>query len=415
MENIKAKQKATATESKDVTGSTSFVRVGQRKKGISESKEVTGIDFASFIGVDLHKTTVTLSAVDRKENILCAITIDTKCVNKIEEWINALPKPRWMAVESVTFCEWFIDRYRDCVERIDIANATELSNRRGKRRKNDKKDSLDVAIRLLRGNCPLGYIADEPLMQMRKLGRHWRQLSRTLGRAKHCMKSIFHAANIRGPRLEGATAQKWLLAHGDLLKDVQREAFSNFIDIISLLERQRESLRRKIIYANRGEEFSAATTLLKSIPGIADVWACIIAAEVGPFDRFPNADALEFWAGMTPDNKESAGRTQSGSITKAGSATLRWALCKAAVTLCKSDAHQEAVRKRLVRKVGKAKANAAMGRRLLKIIYAMFRTGTFYECTEPTNHLRNANKAKAKKRENTGKAKSQESKEKEAA
>lgn len=32
-------------------------------------------------------------------------------------------------------------------------------------------------------------------------------------------------------------------------------------------------------------------------------------------------DALEFWAGTTPDNKDSAGRTQSGSITKAGSAT----------------------------------------------------------------------------------------------
>ena len=44
------------------------------------------------------------------------------------------------------------------------------------------------------------------------------------------------------------------------------------------------------------------------------------------------------------DLKESAGRTQSGNITKAGSRTLRWALCKAAVTLCRSDAKQEATR-----------------------------------------------------------------------
>jgi len=212
------------------------------------------------------------------------------------------------------------------------------------------------------------------------------------------MKSIFHAANIRGPKLEGATAQKWLLARGDLLKDVQREAFANFIDIISLIERQRESLRRRIILANRSDEFSAGITILKSVPGIAEIWSCIIAAEVGPFDRFPNADALEFWAGLTPDNKESAGRTQSGKITKAGSATLRWALCKAAVTLCKSDARQEAIRQRLIKKAGKAKANVAMGRRLLRTIYAMMRDGTLYECTEPTNHLKNANKARARKR-----------------
>lgn len=370
----------------------------KQTKSVTESRDVNSAVFASFIGVDLHKTSVTLRAVDSSETIISSLTIDTKCVNKIEDWLNELPKPRWMAVETVSFVEWFIDRYRDCVERIDIADATELANRRGKRRKNDRNDSLDIAKRLVQGNCPLGYIADEPLMQLRKLGRHWRQLSRTLSRVKHCMQSIFQAANIRGPKLEGATAQKWLLAHGDLLKDVQREAFANFIDIISLVERQRESLRRKIIQANRSEEFSSKITILKSVPGIADIWACIIAAEVGPFDRFPNADALEFWAGMTPDNKESAGRTQSGKITKAGSATLRWALCKAAVTLCKSDGGQEAVRQRLLKRIGKAKANVAMGRRLLRIIYAMMRDGALYECAEPINHLENANKAKANKR-----------------
>ena len=370
----------------------------KQKVAVTESRDVTGINFASFIGVDLHQTTVTLRAVDSNESVISSLTIDTKCVHKIEDWINALPKPRWMAVETVSFVEWFIDRYRDCVERIDIADATELASRRGKRRKTDRNDALDIAVRLVRGDCPLGFIADEPLVQLRKLGRHWKQLSKTLSRAKHCMKSIFHAANIRGPKLEGATAQKWLLAHGDLLKDVQRESFANFIDIISLIERQRESLRRKIIIANRSDEFSARITILQSVPGISDIWSCIIAAEIGPFDRFPNADALEFWAGLTPDNKESVGRTQSGSITKAGSATLRWALCKAGVTLCKSDARQETIRQRLIKKAGKAKANVAMGRRLLRTIYAMMRDGTLYECAEPTNHLKNANKARAKKR-----------------
>jgi transposase len=371
-----------------------------RKESIRTARK----QFVSFVGVDLHKTTVTLRAVDISENVISSLTIDTKCVDKIEAWIKALPRPCWMAVEAVTFAEWFIDRYSNCVERIDIADATELANRRGKRRKTDKKDALDVAVRLARGECPLGFIADEPLMQIRKLGRHWRQLSRTLSRAKHSIKSMLNAANIRGPKFDGASGQKWLLAHGHLLKNVQREAFSNFLDIILLIERQREVLRRKIIFANRSDEFSAAITMLKSVPGIDEIWACIIAAEVGPFDRFPNADTLEFWAGLTPDNQESAGRTQSGNITKAGSATLRWALCKAAVVLCKSDASQEAVRQRLIGKVGKAKANVAMGRRLLRILYAMFRDGTLYERGEPINHLKNANKATAKKRKQTKEA-----------
>jgi transposase len=240
-------------------------------------------------------------------------------------------------------------------------------------------------------------------MQLRKLGRHWRHLSRTISRAKHAMQSMLHAANLRGPKFDGASAQKWLLANGHLLKDVQREAFGNLLDIVCLIERQRESLRRRIIFANRAQSFDALTTILKSVPGIDEIWACMIAAEVGDFSRFPNADALEFWAGLTADLKESAGRTTSGNITKAGSATLRWALCKAGVTLCRSDAKQEAIRQRLIQRTGKAKANVAMGRRLLRILFAMVRDGAFYQGVEKrgqvkTGHERAANRARMQQR-----------------
>jgi transposase len=354
--------------------------------------------FATFVGVDLHKQSVTLRAVDRAGGPVASLTCDTKCVQRIEQWLLALPRPCHLAVEAVGFVEWFVDRFRACVDRMDLADATALANRRGKRRKNDRNDALDVAVRLARGDCPLGWIADEPVMQLRKLGRHWRSLSRTLARAKHCMRSMLLAANLRGPKLDGPSAQKWLLAHGHLLKDVQRQAFGDFLDLVCLIERQRESLRRKIIFANRTERFAALCAVLKSVPGIDEVWACVIASEVGDFSRFPNADALEFWAGLTPDNQSSAGRTTSGHITKAGSACLRWAVCKAAVTLCRSDARQEKVRQRLVRRVGKPKANVAMGRRLLRTLFAMARDGTVYKGQEPTGHEKAANQARLRKR-----------------
>ena len=254
-----------------------------------------------------------------------------------------------------------------------------------------------MAQRLARGECPLGYIADDELMQLRKLGRHWRQLSSVMARVKQCMKSILLAANLRGPKFDGASAQRWLLAHGKRLKPAQRQAFADFTRIVQLIELQREPLRYAIVMASRSERFAPLMKLLQSVPGIGEIWSCIIAAEIGPFDRFPNADALEFWAGMTSDLKESAGRTQSGPITKAGSRTLRWALCNAALTLCHSDAKQEAIRQRLIRKTGgiKAKANTAMGRRLLRILYAMVRDGKPYQAGPSRNRTAAANKARA--------------------
>jgi len=354
----------------------------------------TSVAFQSFVGVDLHKNTVTLTAVHPDGTLIERLKISTKCRGKIAAWLKTRPRPSWLAVEAVGFVEWFIDDFRSCVDRIDIADATELANRRGKRRHNDPNDARDIAVRLARGECPLGYIADDELMQLRKLGRHWHQLSRLLSRSKHSMRSMLLAANIAGPRLDGHAAQKWILAFGHLLKPVQQQAFANFLDIIQLVERQRARLHLQITFANRAERFRKTVGLLKTVPGIDEIWACIIAAEIGPFDRFPNADALEFWAGLTSDLKESAGRTQSGPITKAGSRTLRWALCKAALTLCRSDKKQEAVRQRLIRRIGKPKANAAMGRRLLRILYAMIRDEKPFARGPATKHNRAANRAR---------------------
>jgi transposase len=349
--------------------------------------------FQSFVGVDLHKCTVTLTAVDARGEIK-RLKISTKSTGKIEDWLQALPQPIHRAVEACPFVEWFIDRFRECVAQLDIADATELANRRGKRRKTDFNDSLDIAVRLSRGECPLGFIADEQLMQLRKRGRHWRHLSRLLSRTKHGMKSMLNAANIRGPKFDGAAAQRWLLADGDLLKPVQRQAFADFIDVLMLAERHRERLRREIVFATRSPRFAPTVALLTSVPGIGEIWAAIIVAEIGPFDRFPNADALEFWAGLTADMKESAGRTSSGNITKAGSAPLRWALCQAAVTLCQCDAKQEATRQRLIARIGKARANVAMGRRLLRILYAMVRDRNAYAGGPRRDRTAAANRAR---------------------
>jgi len=357
--------------------------------------------YRSLVGVDLHKTTVTLVAVDAQGNVIAKLTIATKCIEKITGWLRSLPDPVWMAVEACPFVEWFIDRFRACVFRMDIADATELARLRGKRRKTDPNDARDIAERLAAGRCPLGYIADDELLQLRKLGRHWRQLSHLLSRTKHAMRSMFHAANLAGPKvLDAAAAHRWFLGQRHLLKPAGQQAFADFLDTLALVERQRERLRREITLANRCETFRDTVELLKTVPGIDEIWACVIVAEIGPFDRFPNADALEFWAGMTADLKESAGRRQSGNITKAGSRTLRWALCKAAVTLCQSDAGQEAIRQRVIRRTGgiKPKANVAMGRRLLRVLFAMVRDKTPYHNARPVARNTAANQARAAKR-----------------
>ena len=191
---------------------------------------------------------------------------------------------------------------------------------------------------------------------------------------------MLNAANIRGPKFDGAAAQRWLLAHGHLLKPVQQQAFADFTRHRAAHRTSSASgCAARSSWPPARERFAPIMrTPAKRARHRRDL-GCIIAAEIGPFDRFPNADALEFWAGMTADLKESAGRTQSGNITKAGSRTL-------ALGAVPGGRHALPVRRQPgsdssttdPRIGGKAKANVAMGRRLLRILYAMVRDDKTY-------------------------------------
>ena len=124
-------------------------------------------------------------------------------------------------------------------------------------------------------------------MQLRKLGRHWRIFSAPSPAPSTACSRCSWPPTCAGPSSTAPAAKNgcWPTAH--LLKDVQREAFGNFLDIVCLIERQRECLRRKIIFANRDPKFASLIGILKSVPGIDEIWACIIAAEIGDFPVSP--------------------------------------------------------------------------------------------------------------------------------
>ncbi len=123
------------------------------------------------VGIDLHKCTVSLSAVDPRGQIIARIKTSTKCVEKIDAFLAGLPGPVHLAVEACPFVEWFIDRYRDRVGRIDIADATQLAALRGKRRKTDRKDADDMAILFAMTRSGSVYQVGQPTARNRKANR----------------------------------------------------------------------------------------------------------------------------------------------------------------------------------------------------------------------------------------------------
>jgi len=72
---------------------------------------------------------------------------------------------------------------------------------------------------------------------------------------------------------------------------------------------------------------------LMSVPGVGPATTVRFVATIDQFDRFPTAHSLESYLGLVPGETSSSESQQRLSITKAGSAAMRWLLVQASWAL----------------------------------------------------------------------------------
>ena len=138
------------------------------------------------------------------------------------------------------------------------------------------------------------------------------------------------------------------------------------------LEAQITKLDAKI--QDQLSDYQEAITLCTTIPGIEEVAAANLLAEIGGnMAQFPSAQHLASWAGICPGNNESAGKRLSGKPRK-GSAWLRRSLCQAAWAASHTKETYLAARfHRLAARKGKKRAIVAVAHTILVSLYHMLK------------------------------------------
>ena len=112
-----------------------------------------------------------------------------------------------------------------------------------------------------------------------------------------------------------------------------------------------------------------AAARLAEIPGISPDLAATIIAETGlDMTRFPTAAHLVSWAGLCPAANQSGPRIRAGK-KKHGNAYLRGALGQAALGAARTGTFLGERYRRVARRRGKAKAQVAVARSILTIIW----------------------------------------------
>ena len=116
-----------------------------------------------------------------------------------------------------------------------------------------------------------------------------------------------------------------------------------------------------------------AVARLAEIPGVSETLARAVIAETGlDMTRFPTAAHLVSWAGVCPSARPSGPRSRPGKKGQ-GDTWLRGALGQAAVGASRTATFLGERYSRIVRRRGKAKAQVAVARSILVIIWHLLK------------------------------------------
>lgn len=315
--------------------------------------------------------------------------------------------------------------------KVVLAHPKYVKSIRGK--KTDKRDAKWIADIFKHDLVLSSFIPPLPIRQLRDLMRYRFKLTNFLvgekNRAQNCLTvsnfkldDVF--SDVFGKSASAITQQLLLHPDGnfDVTPFVDRRCKASPDKIQSAIDGMltpEQGQKLKIIHSHMdalsfckqnlesvilslSEPFNPQIDLVLSVPGIQLFSAITIISEIGvDMSVFPTAKHLCSWAGLVPQNNESAGKKKSTRISRAG-AFLKPLLVQCALAVCKSNKHPEIKNRYLALKKrrGHKKAIIAIARMLLTAIYFILKKFEPYNSllyrkalSVPTNRLLSVDQA----------------------
>lgn len=168
----------------------------------------------------------------------------------------------------------------------------------------------------------------------------------------------------------------------------QAEAFPGSSSIVrmkkrlALLDKQEQQIKAEIAeVVKENASLQQVIKLICTMPGVGMLTAVTVLAETNGFELIRNKRQLTSYAGLDVREKQSGTSVKGKSrISKRGNKYLRKALYMPALSLLRSNERYKAIFARLVSKHGiKMKAAVAIQRKMLEMIYTLYKTKAVYD------------------------------------
>jgi transposase len=368
--------------------------------------------YAHCCGLDVHKRSITAcllvsGAGGKGQHEIRRFGTMTRDLLELADWLQSQHVTH-VAMESTGVYWKPVWNILEGQFEVVLVNAQHIKAVPG--RKTDIKDCQWIAELLQHGLLRGSFVPPTPIRQLRDLTRMRASLRQDHTAVANRMQKVLEDANIK----LAAVASDWLGVSGrailaqllageedaEKLAALSRGRLRSKLSAMQLalegrmtehhrwmlrvlheqlvfLETQITKLEAKI--QEQLSDYQEAIALCTTIPGIEEVAAANLLAEIGVnMAQFPSAQHLASWAGICPGNHESAGKRLSGKPRK-GSTWLRRSLCQAAWAASHTkDTYLAARFRRLAARKGKKRAIVAVAHTILVSMYHMLKNKQTY-------------------------------------
>ena len=319
----------------------------------------------NFIGVDLHKKSITVCVMDEKRKVLARKTLACTQTDEILEFFRQF-RPFKVVVEATASYVWFVELVEPLAEKVVLANPKKLRVIAESTKKTDRLDAQVLTEFLVLDMIPESYQPTPRQRQHRALVRHRQYLQGRITSVRSKIRHILSNYNADRKDLFSANCGPAYLKEvrlSDVDRFVIKQLWAEWQD--HLAQRLAVSKKLKAFVAKAPQREAEAREILKTAPGVGPVTAEVVLSELGDISRFRNAKAVCAYAGLVPVVRQSGERkSKDMKITKEGSGLLRWALVEAAWRLVGNSPKWAALFARLMHRSGKKRAIVAVARKL---------------------------------------------------
>jgi len=325
-----------------------------------------------YLGVDLHRTQFTVCT--RLES--GRTYLRQWPMRELKLFAAQLRKDDEVAVEATGNTRLFYDAIVAKVARVAVVNPSQFKVISQSVKKTDKNDAELLALYLSkellpevrmkkRGQREVGHLAQTRDLLVKQRSALKAKINNMLSAEGINLKREALSSNKALDRVLALPLSPLMLAEARVLAGQIRSLSQSIAELEKLLEEE-------------GSKLPGHDNLM-SIKGVGPVSAAVLLSTIGDIRDFEEPGKLAAYLGLVPRVQNSNETERSGRITKIGNKLARTALVQCALIAKRYSPFLQQFYQRIQRKRGGGKANIALARKFLGVLYHTLKNNWVFE------------------------------------